>query len=263
VGRETLDGKAAHHLRVTGSANTDQSNLMESATTDVWIAAEGDPVLLKTVRSTPPRILQFPGGNIEASTLETEVYESWAFDYEVSADAFRPSPGDTRLSRVSSLPAVFEDPPRLLGEPAPDIDLVPIEGEPQKLSSLQGKVVLLDFWASWCSPCRDELPILAKLEQEYADRDVVLYAVNLGETQNEIQGVIRRELADIKVALDPDHSIAPLYDVGGIPHLTIIGPDGRVQSVHVGVGSDTEAVLREEIEALLAGVDLATDGLPD
>lgn len=167
------------------------------------------------------------------------------------------------MIRVSSLQSVFQEPPRLLGQPAPDIDLIPLEGETQKLSSLAGQIVLLDFWASWCGPCRDELPILAKLEKEYADRGVVLYAVNLGETPNEIQGVLRHELADVKAALDSDNSIATKYDVSNIPHLAIIGPDGTVQAVHIGVGSDTEAVLREEIEALLAGIDLATEGLPD
>jgi thiol-disulfide isomerase/thioredoxin len=260
VGRETLDGKPAHHLRVA-RGDEDQASLTDSATTEIWIAAEGDPLLLKTVRSTPPRPLQLPGGAIEAATVETEVFQDWSLNAAFGADAFQVS--STELRRVASLPAVFEEPPRLLGQPAPDIDLVPIAGDTQRLSSLQGQVVLLDFWASWCGPCRDELPIVARLEQEYADRGVVLYAVNLGDTLNEIHDVMRGELADVKVALDPDNSIAPLYDVGGIPHLAVVGPDGRVQAVHVGVGSDTEAVLREEIEALLAGVDLANDGLPD
>jgi thiol-disulfide isomerase/thioredoxin len=262
IGRETLDGTAAHHVRVT-SGGDDQSSLTTSPTTDIWIAAEGDPLLLKTVRTTPVQSLQFPGGmTVDAGTLETEVFEDWNLDPELDEQTFRPS-SDTPLRRVSSLSGVFEEPARLLGEPAPDVDLVPIEGETQRLSALQGNVVLLDFWASWCSPCRDELPILAKLEEEYADRGVVLYAVNLGESPAEIQGVLRRELANVKAALDADHAIASQYDVGGIPHLAIIGPDGRVQSVHVGLGNDTEAVLREEIEALLAGVDLAKDGLPD
>lgn len=261
-GREMVEGRDAHHLQIK-PADAGQSSLTSIGTTDVWISAEGDPVLLKTIRRSPPRTLQLsPEQFVEAGTVETEVFTNWDFSPETDDASFRPDP-EQRLRRVANLHALLNPPPPLLGETAPDVELVPIEGPAVPLSDLRGKVVLLDFWASWCGPCRMELPILARLEQEYADRGVVLYAVNLGETVNEIQGVLRRELADVKPALDRDHSIAGKYGVDGIPHLTIVGPDGRVQAVHIGVGDDTESVLREEIDALLAGVDLAEDGLPD
>lgn len=258
LGVETLDGRPAHRLQVTAGS---QGSLTSSATTDIWIAAEGDPLLLQVQRTNPPGPMQLSEDTtIEAGVVTTQTFTDWDFQPELSNATFRPA---ADLRRVASLQNLFEPPPPLLGEAAPEIDLVPLEGEIQPLSDLRGKVVLLDFWASWCGPCRIELPILAKLEQEYAEQGVVLYAVNLGETAGQIQGILRRELADVKPALDSDGSIAAKFGVNGIPHLAIIGPDGRVQAVHIGVGDDTEAVLREEIEALLAGVSLVDDGLPE
>ena len=138
-----------------------------------------------------------------------------------------------------------------LNKPAPEATLKPLEGEPVSLSSLKGKVVVLDFWATWCKPCVMSMPGVAALAKEMKGREVVFFAVNQMEGRDKVTAFLEKEKLDIPVALDADGSMARAFGVRGIPHLVVIGPDGVVRQVHVGYAPGGDARLKEEIEALL------------
>ncbi|REJ95815.1 MAG: hypothetical protein DWQ34_05365, partial [Planctomycetota bacterium] len=111
----------------------------------------------------------------------------------------------------------------------------------------------------------EELPLLARLADEFQNDGVVLYAVNQQEDVEDIQQFLTQENLDITATLDPKGEIARDYGVGGIPHVAIVGRNGVIQAVHVGVNrdlSETEREFREELQALISGRNIAKEGLP-
>lgn len=157
--------------------------------------------------------------------------------------------------KVASLfegPKLASGSPRaLVGKPAPAFTLKSLDGQDVSIEDLKGKIVILDFFATWCGPCRKAMPILAEVAKEYADKDVVLYAVDLKEPKAKVAGFIKQMGWDINVLLDEDGAVAGAYAVRGIPQTVIIGKDGNVASVHVGM--QPKRVLTEELDGLIKG----------
>lgn len=260
VGRVVIGDRSAHHLRIQQPAG-DPGNPQHVMVTEVWVAADGDPVLLQVRTTSPPRQLHFETRTIEASVLATETFADWEFGDEGSGEAFTL---ENANRRVGSLAHVLTGDPPMLGELAPEIELSLLEGGSTSLAELRGsKIVLLDFWATWCGPCREELPMLLRLADEFASQGVVLYAVNIREPPTAIRSFLESQPLALTVALDESGTISHAFGVGSIPHLTILGRDGTIQAVHVGMGPDTEAALREELQALLSGRNVASEGLPE
>lgn len=139
----------------------------------------------------------------------------------------------------------------LTGKMAPDFTLPQLNGESVSLASHRGKdVVVLDFWASWCPPCRDGLPVLDKLSRDYSGKGVVIYAVNIRESKGLLTEFANLNKLSLPMLLDDTGVIADDYGVQGIPQTVIIDRNGRIQKIHVGVsfwGFETE--LKEDIEA--------------
>ncbi len=143
-------------------------------------------------------------------------------------------------------------------------DALDTAGEPIDLGALMGKkVVILDFWATWCGPCVAAMPKINQVAQEYADKGVAFYAVNQGEDAETILAFLKEQELDVPVAMDPDSVAGRKYAVEGLPTSVIIGNDGRVQVVHVGFSPTLDSKLREELDALLDGKDLAADELAE
>ena len=141
----------------------------------------------------------------------------------------------------------------LVGKPAPSLDLGLLEGGAIDLAAHRGKdVVVLDFWASWCPPCRKSLPIMAGLSKAYAGRGAVVYGINLGEDAAVVQDFVQRQGIALPIALDPNRAAAQSYQVTSIPQSVIIGKDGIIQEVHVGLAMGFERTLRQQIDAALA-----------
>jgi thiol-disulfide isomerase/thioredoxin len=142
----------------------------------------------------------------------------------------------------------------LRGKPAPAIALDTLDGGELDLAALQGeKIVLLDFWATWCGPCRSSMPAVAEVAREFADRDVVLYAVNQNEDPQLIRAFLDDMKLDVNVALDPAYQAGRAYEVTGIPQLVIVGKDGIVQAVHVGAAPGLKRELRHQLDTLVSG----------
>lgn len=126
------------------------------------------------------------------------------------------------------------------------------DGSEFTLSDHEGKVILLNFWATWCGPCVGEMPAFEKLQETYGE-DLVLVAVNSGEDEETVTSFLEENGYTFPVVLDPEYAVAMLYPTDGIPYTVIIGTDGKVAVTQVGAGdADTMyAHYSELIDGLL------------
>ena len=136
-----------------------------------------------------------------------------------------------------------------IGSPAPKFKLPDLDGREVSLDQYKGKVVLLDFWATWCNPCRMTMPVLEKLQKEYPDT-MVLLAINLQETRDEVRNYVREHNVDSRVLLDEEGSVGQVYGTGAIPMHVLIDKAGIVRNIQVGYDSRMATQLRTQIEKL-------------
>jgi cytochrome c biogenesis protein CcmG/thiol:disulfide interchange protein DsbE len=139
------------------------------------------------------------------------------------------------------------------GERAPEIDLADLSGNSVKLSALRGKVVLVDFWASWCAPCRDSLPVLDRLAKTYRDQGLVIVGVNIDKSAGEARAFLEKNKLQVSfpVVNDKDHKVAERYAPPTMPSSYLIDREGRVHRVHAGFRPSDESKLEAELKALL------------
>ena len=142
----------------------------------------------------------------------------------------------------------------LVGRKAPLFTATMLDQRPFDLAQYVGKnVVILDFWSTWCGPCIKALPTLSDVAAEYRDRGVEFFAVDIGETPEDVRQFLNSTSLDLAVVMDPDGAISDLYLVEPIPHTVIIGIDGTVRFVHIGASKNLRAELTRELDLLLAG----------
>jgi cytochrome c biogenesis protein CcmG, thiol:disulfide interchange protein DsbE len=121
-----------------------------------------------------------------------------------------------------------------VGELAPDFRLNNLEGEPVLLSELRGKIVLLNFWASWCGPCRAEMPSLQQVSTEWQDKGLLIVGINIGENADTVEGFLKNNGLTFSVLLDSASSVADTYAVRYIPTTFILDKSGVIQMFKVG-----------------------------
>ena len=114
--------------------------------------------------------------------------------------------------------------------------LIDIDGNKVHLSKFKGKWLVLNFWATWCGPCRKGLPVLMEVAKARANDNVVLWAVDLDESKSKVQDFLKKKGWNLPVLLDAKGKVSQKYGVGGIPHTVVIGPDGVIHSVEIGFG---------------------------
>jgi thiol-disulfide isomerase/thioredoxin len=139
-----------------------------------------------------------------------------------------------------------------VGDAAPDFNLTSVDGNKVTLASLKGKVVLLDFWATWCGPCKAAMPTIQKLHEAYKDKGVVILGVNTWEKNADAARDYMAKKKFTYGCLMNGDDLAKAYGVVGIPTLVIIGKDGKVAMADMGLSDDTGASLRKVIDAALA-----------
>ena len=143
-----------------------------------------------------------------------------------------------------------EIPSPLLGRPAATFSLTTFSGSPLSLESLRGKVVLLNFWASWCVPaCYDEAPALERTWRDYKDKGVVVVGVDIQDKEEAARKFLAQFGHSFPNAPDPAGRVAVDYGVYGVPETFFIDRTGRVRFKHVG--ALTDEIARKNLDTLL------------
>ncbi len=158
----------------------------------------------------------------------------------------RPSPSKTTSGRI---------PQPQVGFLAPNFDLSGLSGESVNLADLQGHVVVLNFWASWCPPCRSEMPAMQQLYQTYRNQGLIILAVNVSfqDTPTAMQLFLDSFAPSYPILLDPKATAYRLYEIQSLPTTFFIGQDGTIRDLAIG-GPLTFAGLSNRVRPLLQKV---------
>lgn len=140
-------------------------------------------------------------------------------------DAVRPAPAAGDFLAAQAL---------TVGTPAPQLELPALDGATVRLSDLRGRPVLLNFWASWCAPCRSEMPALQQVANDYAASGLVVIGVNQLEDEATVRQFVTEFGLTFTIALDRDGQASQAWRVYGIPQTYLIGPDGIIRKAWVG-----------------------------
>lgn len=123
--------------------------------------------------------------------------------------------------------------------------------ETLNLDQYRGKVVLVDFWASWCTPCRQSFPWLNDLQAKYGDHGLVVVAVNVDRSREDAARFLRDVPAKFPIVYDPEGALASRYDVPGMPSSFVFGPSGDLIAKHIGFRSADRDERESQIRSLL------------
>lgn len=137
------------------------------------------------------------------------------------------------------------------GTLAPDFTLKALDRPNLRLQELRGQVVMINFWATWCAPCREEMPELNKLHARFQPSGFTLLGVNLDEDSRQAAGLATQLGLKFPVLFDADKRVSRLYDLATMPSTVLLDRDGKVRFVHRGYRSGTEAEYERQIRALL------------
>lgn len=139
----------------------------------------------------------------------------------------------------------------LEGQVAPDFALKSSTGENLRLSEYRGEVVMVNFWATWCGPCRQEMPLLDELYTRYERVGFQLLGVNIDDEPRRAMDMVRELGVNFPVLFDNTKEVSKLYEVGAMPVTVIIDREGNVRHVHYGYKPGYELKYLDEIRALL------------
>lgn len=131
--------------------------------------------------------------------------------------------------------------------------LAPAFADGINLAAYKGKVVYLDFWASWCNPCRQSFPWMNDLQNTYRGKGLVVIGVNVDHDRELADGFLHKSPADFDIVYDPDGAIARRFEFKDMPTSVLIDRDGRVRYVHAGFFPEKRTEYLAHVQALLAG----------
>jgi len=130
-----------------------------------------------------------------------------------------------------------------------------VAGPALDLAAQRGKVVYLDFWASWCVPCKKSFPWMEQMQQKYRDRGLKIIAVNLDENPADADRFLKRFPVSFEIVRDPQGELAERYRIEGMPSALLFDANGRVVERHIGFRDSEKAAYEAAIEAVLPAVE--------
>jgi peroxiredoxin len=137
------------------------------------------------------------------------------------------------------------------GESAPDFTLPRDDGQSISLSELRGQVVMINFWASWCGPCRQEMPLLEQIHQRYEPLGFTLLGVNVEENSGDAIAFLEERPVSFPILFDPNNDVSKLYDVIAMPSTVLIDRQGKVRHLHHGYKPGYENDYQDQVRALV------------
>lgn len=252
TGRASLDvdGVAVECLVIHVNYDPPKGSMgIESMARTLWIDPERSIILREEIVTRGKLFPSRPHDDMESRSVKRYTKAVVGQPMPASLFAYTP-PGNfsevDKLERAGPRPAV-----ELKGKPAPDPSLEDLNGVARKISDLRGKIVLLDFWASWCAPCRTQMPSLAKLNREIRDQGVVLVGINDDETPEEAKAYLTKGGYDWMQLYDGKQKEArSKFKVTAIPTLILIGRDGVITEIQIGSGDAVESSIRSALKKL-------------
>ena len=140
-----------------------------------------------------------------------------------------------------------------VGNMAPDFQLPDLEGRTVSLSDFHGMPVLLNFWATWCGPCRAEMPFIQDVfeDKKFSEKGLVILAVNLGESRSKVEQFMETYGLSFEVLLDTSQDVGQAYNIRGIPTTFFIDKDGIIKDIKIGAFSNTEEIEWRLVNSIL------------
>ncbi len=257
VDRNKYRGQAAVHLK---------GMQKDGVSWDFWIADAQEAKPLRLIIDLTSMLKASNQVNVDEDfsyRLRID-FLTWDTKTKVNDSLFTFNPG-AEARRYGSLAeyqaeiaGVVEEHP-LLGASAPQFSVRLLDGKTITSNDLKGRVVVLDFWATWCPACVAAMPALEEVVGSLTD-EVVFVAVNVGEESTEVKEFVESKGWKMGVGLDQDSAIAKAYRADALPQTVLIGKSGAIESVHVGMReSETwKLQLKDELDVLIAGGMIAT-----
>jgi thiol-disulfide isomerase/thioredoxin len=261
TGEETLEVGGGKFDCYVVEASLDQIKMpgtytLSNGSTKMWIDKKSRLLLKQTTSAT------IAGGPLKVPTKMTQSTAMLAMKLnQPVADSFfvfTPPEGSRQVDefKVEALKAPVKATADLTGKAAADFKLKAVDGTEYALRDLRGKVVLLDFWATWCAPCRKELPMLEKIHREFGDQGLVLLGMDVGEDSETLGQFLRETKLSYPVVLTAAGETDRNYSVTAYPTVVLLDREGKIVLYHVGAGSE------KDLRANLASLGLAAADQP-
>lgn len=224
---------------------------------NLYIQEEGQP-LVRAIEPDTEAMEKQLSFRIPGIEVEIAFTYDWKIGEPIERSEFAFAPAEDLFRKPTLLAMLQAGPPHpLLGKEAPSFSLQKLDGSEFTLADAIGeKIIILDFWSMRCGPCIQALPTLAEVAKEYESKGVILLAVNLGEPVDMVQTFLENQEVELPVGLDLARAAATSYQVGPIPQTVLIGKNGVVENVHIGLPSDLKGVLTKELDTLIEGKSL-------
>ncbi len=249
VGTETLDGAECTVVKVERVASFGEGDEAESMTFTETIAFANSDSLPRRVEAVTTASSQ-PTEAMSMLSTYTAVKANPALESAMfnttAPEGFKKAAEPDAGAEMSQPELKFK-----VGDAAPEFTLKSIAGEEVSLASLKGKVVLLDFWATWCGPCKAAMPEMQKIADDYKDKGVAVYGINVWEKKEDAAKKYIESKGFTYPTLLSGDDLAKQYGITGIPTLVVIGKDGKITKTEVGFGG-AEALRKAIDEAVAA-----------
>jgi peroxiredoxin len=240
-----VDGKAHPALHVSGRDSLEELTLLLDPSTHLLRRVTTD--LSKQVEKRGAPDIKAAEFVVDYTTTTLEA------DQKPEQYAWAPPEGarDAAASPAHPSGAPGGEATALEGKPAPVFALKGLDDKEVKLSDLKGKVVVLDFWATWCGPCVASLPALDKFASEQGEHGAKVFAINIQQEKEHVQSFMTAQKLTLPVLLDIEGKVRDDYKADAIPQTVIIGKDGNVRKVIIGGGN--EKAIADAVADALAG----------